>query len=89
MSHNSEDEIPFGHFTCNMCEGTGRDLSDSKLLCVICKGKGYYSPQDIDDYHRLNPEICGFACGEQHHTPSEEPTLSLEGIAEFMSKLEK
>ena len=79
-------EIPVGHFACNGCGTSGEAYDDDGIVidCEVCKGKGYYSPKDIDDYHKAYPEICKLSCGHEHHTPSEAPYIELEGVPELM-----
>jgi hypothetical protein len=57
---------------CNACGGNGVGFdhpNDTEIDCKVCKGKGWWTGEDIADYHRGAPEVCKQSCGNQHSNP--------------------
>ena len=58
--------VPKGFLHCNACGGDGKDNQDRRRKCDVCRGKGHYSPADIDDRHARNRKMCREDCGRRH-----------------------
>lgn len=51
------------------CDGEGRNQENRRKKCEVCKGKGHWNSQDIDNYHKKYPHVCKSSCGEEHFSP--------------------
>ena len=52
MNSSSRPPIPAGSRGCNACGGNGWSCIDARKKCKVCKGKGYWTEEDILDYHK-------------------------------------
>ncbi len=51
-SSRPAEPIPAGANHCNSCGGNGRSSLDERKKCEICRGKGYWTREDIKLYHK-------------------------------------
>lgn len=87
MGNDTDFEIPVGNLACNKCGCSGKDPNGDHG-CLICRGKGYCSLQDIDDYHKAYPDYCRTVCGIEHHIFTEEIAVTIEGVDVLLASID-